>query len=85
MQIQFHRSFKKQLEQLPPQVQRQFSDRLNQFIIAPNHPWLHNHPLRGEYKKYWSINVTGNVRALYTKEDGIIVFRAIGTHSELYS
>ena len=34
---------------------------------------------------YWSINITGDVRAIYRQHgDTIIIFVLIGTHSQLY-
>ncbi len=41
--------------------------------------------MQGKFAGYWSININGNIRALYLIEaDTIIIFALIGTHSELY-
>lgn len=53
------------------------------------HPILRNHPLRGNYRGYNSINITGDWRALFSIDCDYannirIIFKLIGTHSQLY-
>ena len=63
----------------------QFDDRVRLFVIDPTNPKLRVHPLKGSYAGYWSMNVNGDIRALYTiRGEEIILFALIGTHSELY-
>ena len=46
---------------------------------------LNNHALSGEYVGCRSINITGDVRAIYEEiKDNHFEFVAIGTHTELY-
>ena len=46
---------------------------------------LHLHMLTGEYAGLYSINITGDIRALYEKiDDTYVIFGFIGTHSQLY-
>ena len=45
---------------------------------------LNNHPLKGAYASCRSINVGGDLRAIYEINNDRIVFRLIGTHAELY-
>jgi mRNA-degrading endonuclease YafQ of YafQ-DinJ toxin-antitoxin module len=41
--------------------------------------------LTGEYAGLYSINITGDIRALYEKiDDTYAIFGFIGTHSQLY-
>lgn len=41
--------------------------------------------LSGNYSGFHSINITGDIRALYEEIDGsYVIFEFIGTHSELY-
>jgi len=41
--------------------------------------------LTGQYADLHSINITGDIRALYEKiNDSYVIFGFIGTHSELY-
>ncbi len=85
MTIQYLPKFKKQYQKLPPKLQAQFDARLLLFVADPTAPQLRVHPLRGAFSGYWSMNVNGDLRALYIKRgDEIIIFALIGTHSELY-
>ena len=48
-------------------------------------PLLNNHYLGGEYEGCRSINITGDIRAIfYIKQNSDVVFINIGSHSELY-
>ena len=77
--------FKKQYKKLPAKLQAQFDDRLRIFIDNPADVRVRNHPLKGELAGYWSIDISGDLRALYRKEgEEIIIFAIIGTHSQLY-
>ena len=85
MIIQYLPKFKKQYKKLPKSFQLQFDERLQLFLIDPTDPKLRVHPLKGEYAGYWSMNVNGDIRALYLlKGDELIIFALIGSHSELY-
>ncbi len=85
MIIQYALKFKKQYKKLPPKYQKQFDDRLGLFLVDPTNPQLHVHPLMGAYRGYWSMNISGDLRALYLKNgEEIIIFALIGTHSQLY-
>jgi addiction module RelE/StbE family toxin len=85
MRVERTKNFKKQYKKLPPQIQQQFIERMKILVIDPGDPMLRVHPLRGKYTGYWSMNVTGDIRALY-REDGdtIVIFAFIGTHSQLF-
>lgn len=52
----------------------------------PYSPVLRNHALKGPYKGYHSINITGDLRALYklVRKDAAL-FIIMDTHSNLYS
>jgi len=85
MIIQYLPKFKKQYKKLPKNFQEQFDERLQLFLIDPINPKLRVHPLMGKYAGYWSMNVNGDIRALYIIRDEIlIIFALIGSHSELY-
>lgn len=85
MVIRYLPKFKKQYKKLPRKFQNQFDERLKLFMSDPTAPQLRVHPLKGEYAGYWSMNISGDIRALYLqKETEIIIFALIGTHSELY-
>jgi len=85
MILQYTSKFKKQYKKLPKNLQQQFDNRLHLFSTDPTHPTLRLHPLVGQYVGYWSMNINGDLRALYLKRgDEIIIFALIGTHSQLY-
>lgn len=66
-------------------MQLQFDERVKKFVVDPTLPMLKVHPLKGEYQGYWSMSVSGDIRALYTMDgDTIVIFALIGTHSQLY-
>lgn len=83
--IQFAKSFRKQFKKLDRKIQDQFWHRYELWIENPDHPHLHDYALIGNYSGYRSINITGDVRALYRKRgDTIVIFALIGTHGQLY-
>lgn len=85
MIIQYLPKFKKQYKKLPVKFQNKFDERLRLFIVNPTSPQLRVHPLKGNYAGYWSMNINGDIRALYIIQgESIIIFALIGTHSELY-
>lgn len=85
MIFQYAHRFKKQYKKLPTQFQKQFDHRLKLFVDDPTSPQLRVHPLSGKYRGYWSLNINGDLRALYLKEgEEIIIFALIGTQSQLY-
>ena len=85
MKIQYTPKFKKQYKKLPAKLQNQFNERLRLFIKDPTNPVLRTHPLKGSYSGYWSLNISGDLRALYLKKgEELIIFALIGTHSQLY-
>ena len=74
--------FKKQ----PVWVQNKFEERVFLFLQNIYHPLLNNHVLGGKWIGHRSINITGDVRAVFEEINTThIEFVAIGTHSELYS
>lgn len=86
MTIKRTATFKKQYKKLPAKYQTQFDNSLRLFVNDPTDVRLRNHPLRGDFAGYWSINISGDLRALYRRDgDEIIIFALIGTHSQLYS
>lgn len=85
MEIRYHPKFKKQYKKLPIRQQQQFDGRLKLFLQEPLNPQLRIHPLKGKFFGYWSMNISGDLRALYYYEgDTVVVFALIGTHSQLY-
>ena len=85
MVIETTKAFDKQYAKLNIKVKVSFKRRLELFKANPFDISLRNHSLKGRYLGYRSIDITGNIRALYTTQgDTIIIFGFIGTHSQLY-
>jgi addiction module RelE/StbE family toxin len=85
MRFGYSKRFIKQLTKLKRAEQNRFAERLELFKNNPRHAGLRNHALTDRYQGFRSINVGGDLRAVFDvgpKE--MIVFIAIGTHSQLY-
>lgn len=85
MKFRFHKNFEKQFRKLRKNEQKRLQQRLTIFLTNPFHPTLNNHPLKGEYLDYRSINITGDLRAIYKFYDDEAIFIAVDSHSNLYS
>ena len=86
MEVYYSSRFKKQYQSLPQKVRNQFKKRLALFFEDQIDPQLHVHKLRGKYEGLYSINITGDMRAVFDSSyKNSILFIAIGTHSTLYS
>ncbi len=87
IRIEYSKKFIKEFKKCPPKIKIAFKNRLKIFINNPRNSILNNHKLSGKLRKYRSININANWRAIFqeiTKEKSIY-FVAIGTHSKLYS
>jgi addiction module RelE/StbE family toxin len=85
MLIRYLPKFKRQYKKLPQKLQERFDERLRLFVVDPTDVRLRVHPLKGSYAGYWSMNVSGDLRALFYREgDDVVIFALIGTHSQLY-
>ncbi len=84
MTISYSKTFIKQSKKLNKPIRYKLINRIELFSKNPLDSELNNHPLKGKYKQYRSINITGDYRALYLSKDDIIIFDLVGTHSQLY-
>ncbi|MFH1462659.1 MAG: type II toxin-antitoxin system mRNA interferase toxin, RelE/StbE family [bacterium] len=85
MKIRFHRNFERQYKRLRKNEKARVRERLALFLQDEFNAVLNNHPLRGSYKGYRSINIAGDLRAIYKHQDlNVRIFVAIDTHSNLY-
>lgn len=85
MRIEFHRTFIKRYRKIPVRIARQFDERLRIFEANSFHPLLNNHPLSGDREGQWSMNITGDWRALYVfRREYTVVFINLDTHGNLY-
>lgn len=92
MRIKLHRDFEKgykrslllRSKKLRSGEKKKFKKRKDLFLQDEFNPVLNNHPLKGKYRGYRSINITGDLRAIYKREGSIVIFVAIDIHSNLY-
>lgn len=85
MRLVYTKTFKKQYKKLGPTWQDKCDTRIRLWQDDPTHPSLRVHPLQGRRAGYWSMNISGDLRALYYFEyDTLVVFALLGIHSQLY-
>ncbi len=84
MTISYSKNFIKQSKKLDKFIRHQLLEQIELISNNPLDSRLNNHPLKGKYKKYRSINVTGDFRALYLTQEDLVIFDIVGTHSQLY-
>ena len=85
MKIDLHKNFKKKFKKLSPKIKRNYFERVELFLKDPFDLKLNNHSVGYIYPNWRSINITGDYRVLFEpKDDELVVFMKIGTHSELY-
>lgn len=84
MIISFHRDFTKSFKRMPRKTQNKFQERLIIFEEDEFNTILNNHSLTGKYKGYRSFNVTGDLRAVFRREEERVIFVKIDFHSNLY-
>ena len=83
--IEFTKAFEKQFLKLKTSQKERFYDRLHLFEQDPNSKVLRNHALKGKYVGFRSIDIAGDLRALYYIDgETIVIFAFIGSHSQLY-
>ena len=85
MQYILSKQFEKDFAKLPKRTKQKVLLVLELFLVEPSHPSLRVHSLRGRYVGHHSLDVTGDVRAVYfVIQKDLVRFVTIGTHSELY-
>jgi addiction module RelE/StbE family toxin len=85
MQYILSKQFQKDFSKLPKRTQEKALLALELFMTESTHQSLRVHALRGKWTGHYSLDVSGDVRALYfIIEIDLVRFVAIGSHSELY-
>ena len=70
---------------MPVKTKRHVQERIAVFGQDPFNPALRNHALGGMFRGYRSIDITGDIRAIYKAlDEDVVEFAYIGTHHELY-
>ena len=86
MEIFLHKDFKKQCRKLTKKEQNKVQEKLFLFLENSFNPILNNHSLKGKFLDYRSINITGDLRAIYKYlNPDECIFVILGNHSNLYS
>ena len=86
MQVSFSSKFKKQYKKLPTSIKDRFDESLLIFSKNKNDSVLNGHKLHGKFKNFKSIDITGDMRAVYEEiSESFVYFVSIGSHSKLYS
>jgi mRNA-degrading endonuclease RelE of RelBE toxin-antitoxin system len=76
---QFSKRFKKEYNNLPKEIQKAFDQKLQVFLKDTRHPSLRVKRIQGT-KNRWEGSVTMKYRFTFEFSEGILIFRAIGTH-----
>jgi len=77
--------FEKDFVRLPKGVKAKALVAFEKFVQNPVDPTLRVHELSGAFKGHFSIDITGDIRAIYfLVEKDVAHFVAIGSHSKLY-
>lgn len=84
MKIRLHKDFEKQYQKLRINEKKKFKERRDLFMQDELNPILNNHALKGRYLGYRSINITGDLRVVFTKSGEDVIFVTIDSHSNLY-
>lgn len=85
MIIRFHSNFKKKVKKLKRNEKWKLRERISIFIADEFNPILNNHTLKGKYTGYRSINITGDLRAIYKLvSSNSAIFVDIDSHSNSY-
>jgi mRNA-degrading endonuclease YafQ of YafQ-DinJ toxin-antitoxin module len=85
MNAKFSKKFIKQYNKAPNSVRRLFDEKLRIFLLDKFDLRLNNHLLKSKLEGLRSINVGGDWRALFEElQNGDVIFKAIGTHNQLY-
>lgn len=85
MQIIYHKNFKKHFGKLSIEAKEKFRQNIKIFAVDPFDCRLNNHALKGEFANCRSINVGGDLRAIYRRiSNEYSFFIDIGTHHDLY-
>ena len=85
MNIVLHKRFSKMAVKLPPKTKQKMVESMTLFAQEPTDRQLRVHGLSTPYGGSYSIDITGDVRAIYQLIDAeTALFAHIGTHSQLY-
>jgi mRNA interferase YafQ len=86
MQYVTSKQFDKSFSKLAKGIKEKVITQLSLFVENPMDSRLRNHALSGKWSAYRSIQITGDIRAIYSVvNETVVLFIDIGSHSKLYS
>ena len=78
----FSNKFKKDYQRLTKEIQKRFDDKLALFLEDMDYPSLRVKKIQGK-KNRWEGSLTDSYRFTFEFDDGLVLFRVIGTHDIL--
>ncbi len=73
--------FQRAFDRLPPDLQRETTERVKRFASNPFDRRLRTHKLKGKLSACWSFSVTDAYRVLVTfPQRGVALLHDVGTH-----
>lgn len=84
MKVGYTKNFLHQYFKLAPKIRQKVDERVLLWQKYPLNSQLRDHQLKGKFKEYRSIDITGDYRALYLQREDEAIFDKLGTHSQLY-
>ena len=85
MQYILSKQFEKDFAKLPENTKKKALSAIELFTKNPDDLSFRKHSLKGKYVGHFSIDITGDVRAVYfIVKDNVAYFITTGTHSKLY-
>lgn len=84
MKLNYHKDFIKDFGKQPKKIKEKFKERQVLFEVDEFNPVLNNHALKGKWLGYRSINVSGDIRAIFKRDTESVLFVVIDSHSKLY-
>jgi addiction module RelE/StbE family toxin len=83
--IRYSKKFKKQYQKLSPKLRQKAKNQIALWQDNPHDTSLRTHRLSGKMSRFYSIDITSDVRALYEVIGGeTYLYQIVGTHSQLY-
>ena len=84
MNVAYSKDFIKAARLLNSAQKLRLKTRIELYLTNPRDSQLRNHKLSGKWKGYSSINISGDLRAVFEQTDDEVYFVALGTHAQLY-
>lgn len=88
MKVFYDPAFYDKLKKVDVRIRNSVKEKILIFSQNPHHTQLNNHALKREYRRYRSIDITGDYRALYKEvtvgDEKMAYFVLLGTYDELY-